>query len=324
MSTLTSRGSRQASESGTGATPEKTSPSPSPSPGSSPTVSVSSSSSMASSSVSQQAPLLVRLRNINAANVKQTTTEALSYSRQALRDTYANTSDIVASNVAFTSGRGLARMAGGGAVIGAVAMLGLMLMLTTTTAMTFGLYLMVLSLFHALEFALTALFHPNDLTFDSFLLNHSRDYHIAVVASVVEYWLERLLWPSLKQHTFLMLFGMCVCNAGQALRTVSMYTAGANFTHIVADDRQKHDGHTLVTTGVYAWSRHPSYVGWFFWSVGTQLMLCNPVCVCAYTYASVRFFRARVAHEEEALLRFFPDQYPEYKKTVPTMIPFVP
>jgi protein-S-isoprenylcysteine O-methyltransferase Ste14 len=29
--------------------------------------------------------------------------------------------------------------------------------------------------------------------------------------------------------------------------------------------------HQLITSGVFSLMRHPSYVGWFYWSVGTQV-----------------------------------------------------
>lgn len=117
---------------------------------------------------------------------------------------------------------------------------------------------------------------------------------------------------------------------GQFFRTTAMYTAGSNFTHMVAS--KKKPDHALITHGVYRYadvlealqqekmrvylhvrlfflcriglitlcgrlptgkekctflyfvalcsiSRHPSYMGWFWWSIGTQLLLCNPV-VC--------------------------------------------
>ena len=38
-------------------------------------------------------------------------------------------------------------------------------------------------------------------------------------------------------------------------------------THFVV----REDGHYLVKSGVYAWFRHPSYVGWFYWSIATQV-----------------------------------------------------
>lgn len=33
----------------------------------------------------------------------------------------------------------------------------------------------------------------------------------------------------------------------------------------------KRPGHELVTSGIYSWSRHPSYAGFFWWAVGTQV-----------------------------------------------------
>ena len=47
-----------------------------------------------------------------------------------------------------------------------------------------------------------------------------------------------------------------------------------------------------MTDGVYAWFRHPSYVGWLYWSVGTQLILCNPVSLVAKFFLWV----ARIPH----------------------------
>jgi protein-S-isoprenylcysteine O-methyltransferase len=63
---------------------------------------------------------------------------------------------------------------------------------------------------------------------------------------------------------------------GQCFRVCAMWTCGRNFNHLIMEQREPE--HTLVTHGVYAWLRHPSYCGWFWWSVGSQLLLCNPVC----------------------------------------------
>lgn len=38
---------------------------------------------------------------------------------------------------------------------------------------------------------------------------------------------------------------------------------------------EKNAGHVLVTHGVYSIFRHPSYVGWFYWSIGTQVSSGN-------------------------------------------------
>lgn len=86
---------------------------------------------------------------------------------------------------------------------------------------------------------------------------------------------------------------------------------------------EKATDHVLVTHGVYSWFRHPSYVGWFYWSIGTQLVLLNPVCVVAYAVASWFFFRERVAIEEIMLLNFFGQQYCVYQQKVGTGLPFI-
>jgi protein-S-isoprenylcysteine O-methyltransferase len=89
----------------------------------------------------------------------------------------------------------------------------------------------------------------------------------------------------------------------------------------VADDHI--EDHRLITRGVYNFSRHPSYVGWFYWSVGTQLVLCNPICTVGYAVVSWRFFRDRIEYEELRLIEFFGEEYVDYKRNVGTGLPFI-
>ena len=86
---------------------------------------------------------------------------------------------------------------------------------------------------------------------------------------------------------------------------------------------RKHSHHKLVTTGLYALCRHPSYVGWFMWSVGTQVLLSNPVCFVGFNFAAWAFFANRIPGEEALLLSFFGNSYAEYQKRVPLGIPFI-
>lgn len=72
-----------------------------------------------------------------------------------------------------------------------------------------------------------------------------------------------------KQITWLSATGLLMVVFGECLRKAAMFTAGSNFNHVVQNE--KSETHTLVTSGVYAWFRHPSYVGWFYWSIGTQV-----------------------------------------------------
>uniref|UniRef100_A0A8B9T0J7 Protein-S-isoprenylcysteine O-methyltransferase n=1 Tax=Anas platyrhynchos TaxID=8839 RepID=A0A8B9T0J7_ANAPL len=173
----------------------------------------------------------------------------------------------------------------------------------------FGWYMCSLSLFHYSEYLVTAINNPRSLSLDSFLLNHSFEYNLAALSSWVEFTLEKLLVPEMKQITWLSTVGLLMVIFGDCLRKAAMLT--------------KSDTHTLVTSGVYGWFRHPSYVGWFYWSIGTQVLLCNPICVVGYTLASWRFFRERIEEEEITLIHFFGEEYLEYKRKVPSGLPFI-
>lgn len=205
--------------------------------------------------------------------------------------------------------------------IGLVFGMGMLMAFSGEHYVYFGFYAMSLAFFHQSEYVVTAIFNSHTLSVDSFLLNHSWEYGIAAISSWIEFWLEYYFFPEMKSFYFLSLIGLVLVIGGEALRKLSMFTAASNFTHHV-QFRKRH-GHTLVTHGVYALFRHPSYVGWFYWSVGTQLLLCNPICLVGYTLASWHFFEDRITDEEEFLIQFFGDEYVEYKRRVPTGIPFI-
>jgi len=110
--------------------------------------------------------------------------------------------------------------------------------------------------------------------------------------------------------------------AGQALRSAAMIHASTNFSHSVAF--HKRDTHQLVTNGIYGWFRHPSYAGFFYWALGTQLVLQNVFTFILFAVLLWRFFYYRTRAEEAALIRFFGDDYVKYRNQVGTKIPFVP
>ncbi|KAG8229036.1 hypothetical protein J437_LFUL007591 [Ladona fulva] len=187
----------------------------------------------------------------------------------------------------------------------------------------FGWYLCFLSFFHYSEYFTTAAVNPRKLSLDSFLLNHSPEYGIAIIISWIEFGVEIWFFPEMKLFLWPWIspIGLLICLAGETLRKMAMLTARTNFNHIVQNVRE--EGHTLVTHGIYHYCRHPSYVGWFYWAVGTQLILVNPFCLVAYTLASWRFFRDRVTVEEITLLNFFGEDYYRYQKEVRTGLPFI-
>ncbi|KAK6175329.1 hypothetical protein SNE40_013817 [Patella caerulea] len=198
---------------------------------------------------------------------------------------------------------------------------GLLISFSNTTWTHFGWYLIALSFFHWSEYYTTSVTNPRSLTLESYLLDHSFEYKIAAVASWTEFTLEWFLFPGLKQYRMISLVGLLMVIGGEVLRKASMITARSNFNHYVQHIKQ-HD-HQLVTHGVYRYFRHPSYVGWFYWSLGTQIILCNPICLVGYTLASWRFFRQRIHEEEISLLNFFGEHYVDYQNRTGTGLPFI-
>lgn len=192
--------------------------------------------------------------------------------------------------------------------------------------MRLPLFFVVVTIFHLAEFTFAVVFHPHDVNFRAFLLTPVpfAGYSIAMVSAIAEFWtLEGLvggcfprdLRPSLLAVSF------CVTIIGWALRTAALFTAKSNFTHQVAN--RKTSNHRLVVHGVYRLCRHPGYLGWFIWSVSSQLILGNVLCVVAYAVVAWRFFAGRIPHEEDMLMRFFGREYMDYATRVPCGLPWI-
>ncbi|XP_075678976.1 uncharacterized protein LOC113791187 isoform X1 [Dermatophagoides pteronyssinus] len=190
---------------------------------------------------------------------------------------------------------------------------------------SFGLYLMILSFFHYGEFQSTSLINNNNnsITIQAFLLDNSIEYHLAIAISLTEFCIESWYFPNQKFifHPYLTYTGLIICIVGDSLRKLAMYTAGHNFNHIIQIDH--YSDHQLITTGIYSIFRHPSYVGWFYWSIGTQILLQNPISLVGYAIVSWRFFKQRIQFEEITLINFFGPKYLIYKKEVPTGLPWI-
>ena len=134
-----------------------------------------------------------------------------------------------------------------------------------------------------------SLYHPHSLNVSAFILfNHSREFYIALAACTVEYLMEWLLCLWLKQFGLWHALGLLLVLGGQAVRSVAEFATGSNFIHMVAVDKRSE--HQLMTHGIYERLRHPSYFSYFYWVVGTQMLLGNPVCCAGYTMVTWKFF----------------------------------
>ncbi|KAI9618193.1 hypothetical protein H4Q26_012541 [Puccinia striiformis f. sp. tritici PST-130] len=190
-----------------------------------------------------------------------------------------------------------------------------------------NIYFIQLTAFHLLEFLTTAIFNPSRVTVDSFLLNNGSSYWFAQILSVLEYVIREKYFGGTILVTIdssiVRVLGLVISLGGQIIRSLAMITAANSFNHRVSTHSKKQDDHTLVTNGIYQFSRHPSYFGFFWWSIGIQLFLANPFSLAIFSFVLWSFFNSRIQNEELHLVKFFGKAYITYRSTIPTRIPFI-
>jgi protein-S-isoprenylcysteine O-methyltransferase len=162
------------------------------------------------------------------------------------------------------------------------------------------LFLVALSIFHFLEFYTTAAYNTPVALVSSFLLTNGDQYRQAHTMAFIEtcvtsYFFPR--WQARVHPPLVITLGLLMVVVGQVVRSTAMAQAGTNFNHTV-QSRRNH-GHELVTTGLYAYFRHPSYFGFFWWGIGTQVLLGNTVCFLGYTGVLWYFFNRRISRKLE-------------------------
>ena len=80
-------------------------------------------------------------------------------------------------------------------------------------------------------------------------------------------------------------------------------------------------GHELVTSGPYAYVRHPIYTGIMLAMIGSALTVGIQWLALFVLYFAYFLFSART--EERMMLAQFPDTYPAYRRRTRMLIPFV-
>jgi protein-S-isoprenylcysteine O-methyltransferase Ste14 len=105
---------------------------------------------------------------------------------------------------------------------------------------------------------------------------------------------------------------------GAAFAIWARLTIGTNWSGIVT----LKENHELVVTGPYRFARHPIYTGLFTMGIGTALMYAEPYGFLLLVVAIV-VFTFKIREEERLMTQNFPDQYPQYRRRVKAIIPFL-
>jgi protein-S-isoprenylcysteine O-methyltransferase len=208
-------------------------------------------------------------------------------------------------------------------------------------AWTWCVYISAMCIFHLMEFFVTTLFNPTVVSSDSFLVNHSKPYTAAALLASTEFWIRFWWFPSSSSMTTTATttsvsssiswscgwcwwstgLGILLVAVSQVIRSAAMIQCGESFNHYI--QTSKKDNHALVTNGIYEYLRHPSYVGFYYWSIGTQLVLNNRISTVLFALAGWSFFSRRIPYEEQSLVHLFGDEYYQYALRTYVGIPFI-
>jgi protein-S-isoprenylcysteine O-methyltransferase len=182
-------------------------------------------------------------------------------------------------------------------------------------------YLITLTIYHYTEFFSEVLFHFQDLQKDAFLIYENKRWVISTLSSFAESILGVYFFYEYKNIKILFILGLIMTIIGQYFRIAALFTGKSNFTHKIQLKKRKN--HVLVKYGIYSICRHPSYFGFFIWSVGIEIMCVNPICTIAFAYILFQFFKVRIELEEEYLIKFFGMEYIKYRRQVGILMPFI-
>jgi len=109
------------------------------------------------------------------------------------------------------------------------------------------------------------------------------------------------------QSTTAAWFGVGLCLIGVLIVVLSLVSFGRSFRIGIDVDQPGR----LVTTGIFAVSRNPIYVGFFVFLVGQLLVFPNWVPLI-YLVAATGLFHRQVLREEEFMRQRYGQEYAEY------------
>jgi protein-S-isoprenylcysteine O-methyltransferase Ste14 len=112
--------------------------------------------------------------------------------------------------------------------------------------------------------------------------------------------------------------GIAMIFSGLIIRMVAIINLRRNFSGMV----RIREGHTLVTTGIYHYIRHPAYLGAIVLFLGFPVALSS-VIGFAVTLSLVAILLYRIKVEEKMLLEHFGTEYADYMKRSKRLVPFL-
>ena len=79
--------------------------------------------------------------------------------------------------------------------------------------------------------------------------------------------------------------------------------------------------HSLITSGVYRYIRHPMYTAHLLWAIAQGLLLANWIAGWAFLVLSIPLYMIRIPKEEQMMLEHFGEEYRSYMNRSGRLIP---
>jgi protein-S-isoprenylcysteine O-methyltransferase Ste14 len=123
--------------------------------------------------------------------------------------------------------------------------------------------------------------------------------------------------PVAASHPVIGGIGVLLCALGVATAIWARRNLGKNWGMPMAVK----EAPDLITSGPYAYVRHPIYSGMLLALLGSSLVMGVWMLALMVVLGAYFVFSART--EEQTMLREFPTQYPDYMRRTKMLIPFV-
>ncbi len=141
----------------------------------------------------------------------------------------------------------------------------------------------------------------------------------------LSYWLmayqrfpDPLNRPLLPRTELTMALGAAVCVAGLYITLWARRTLAGNWS----SDVTFKENHELIRQGPYRFVRHPIYTGLLVMALGTAIEATRLHCWIGVLIMGLGFW-IKLSQEERLLLRHFPEQYPQYRREVKALVPWI-
>jgi protein-S-isoprenylcysteine O-methyltransferase Ste14 len=140
-------------------------------------------------------------------------------------------------------------------------------------------------------------------------------------AAVLALFLVSLMEQSLtgiQPFTIASLLGLVLMVIGIGLRFAAIHSLASYFL----DDVIVVSGQTLVTSGIYAYIRHPSELGNLCIAFGCPVLLGSTSGLLLSSLFLLPIVLLRIHLEDKLLRHHFPEHFPDYSCAVPALLPW--